>query len=174
MNKEHEFVIKPLLKYFKNNKNNWKVHTPDYPTSATGWDIEARCKKFDLLIEAKFMGGPFISKLNGLVTAPLVKRKCQLPKSTKPSFVCWALGAKNMKRNPYQLLLDYFVRNPKFWVHYQKDLNIKYVFIVNNGEVTRIDFTKFLEVISKYKKLSENVKLVGRREIANNLIGKSF
>ncbi len=174
MNKEHKFVIKPLLQYLEDHKNQWQVHIPKYPTSATGWDIEARSKNLDLLIEAKFMSGPFLSKLNGLVTSPLARRKRHYSETKKPFVICWALGAKIMRRNPFQLLWDYFVRNPIFWKHYHKDLKVKYIFLVNRGVVSRMDFSKFLSIAPEYKKLTKNTSLNVRREVATMLISKHF
>lgn len=174
MNKEYQFVIKPLLKFLRNQKTHSRIFVPRYHTSATGWDIEARSKNIDLLIEAKHLSGPFLSKLTGLVSAPLVNRKRHLPKRNKKYAICWAFGGKNIKRNPFQLLWDYFIRNPVFWEHYQTDLSVKYIFLVNGGRVSRLEFRKFLTLSSKYKHLSEDKKLSVRRNIATELIRKHF
>jgi hypothetical protein len=55
MTKEEQFVVKPLLKRLRKQKAQWEVHRPKYGTSATGWDIEARRKNLDMLIEAKYL-----------------------------------------------------------------------------------------------------------------------
>jgi hypothetical protein len=73
MTKEDRFVVDPLMRWFEEQKR-WTLHKPSHGTSATGWDIEARRKNQDLLIEAKYIAGPFLSSFAGLVTAPLVKR----------------------------------------------------------------------------------------------------
>ncbi len=174
MNKEHKYVIKPLLKYFENQRTIWEVDTPSYHSSATGWDIEARSKNIDLLIEAKQFSGSFLSKFNGLVTSPLANRKRRLPQSKRPYAICWALGPPFRNKNPFQLLWDYFSRNPVFWKHYHKDLKMKYIFIVNHNSVSRMDFGKFLSFTSLYKAQTKGATLKARRELATNLIKKNF
>lgn len=59
--KEEKFVVNPLIRWFKRQDAAWHVYKPSYGTSATGWDIEARRKNQDLLIEAKYIDGAFLA-----------------------------------------------------------------------------------------------------------------
>jgi len=59
MTKEERFVVRPLVRWFGNQQAHWEIKQPRYDTSATGWDIEARRKNCDLLIEAKYITGSF-------------------------------------------------------------------------------------------------------------------
>lgn len=74
MTLEERFVVRPLLRWFKRQKAQWTVVNPRYGSSATGWDLEARRKNQDLLIEAKYIDGPFLASFAGLVAAPLANR----------------------------------------------------------------------------------------------------
>ncbi len=64
MTKEEQFVVNPLVSWFKSQKAQWTVRRPAYGTAATGWDLEVRRNKMDLLIEAKYIDGPFLSSFN--------------------------------------------------------------------------------------------------------------
>jgi hypothetical protein len=59
MTKEEKYVVNPLSRWFKRQKAGWKLYRPLFGTAATGWDLEARRKNQDLLIEAKYIDGPF-------------------------------------------------------------------------------------------------------------------
>lgn len=173
MTQEEKFVVDPLVRWFKNQRVQWRIHRPAYATSATGWDIEVRRKNLDLLIEAKYISGPFLSSFTGLVTAPLAKRRQQLMvrKYRSRSYgVCWAIGAEYAMRNIYQILLDYLARNPVFWKHYSKDLRMMYVFFVENGKVTRIQFTTLLRLAEQYSKQVGDCLLRKRRLFAEELM----
>jgi hypothetical protein len=172
--REQRLVVKPLLQWLKRQKARWKLVKPKYGTSATGWDIEARRKNQDLLIEAKFITGPFLASFASLAAAPLARRPQRFVASKYRSWsynVCWAIGASYREANLYQILLDYLSRNLTFWKHYQKDLRLKYVFFVRNGRVARVRFVSILKIAVWYKKAAEQAGLHERRQIANKLMG---
>jgi len=175
LNKEYKYVVQPLVTYLKYQTVNWKIHTPRHHTSETGWDIEARSKNLDLLIEAKFMdNAPFLVKLNSLITAPLAKRKRNFPGNDKPYAICWAMGSEKIRYNDFQRLWDYIIRNTKFWKHYIQDLKVKYIFLVRKDATVRMDFRKIVAYSSRYKKLALNKSLVTRRRIAQEIIRRHF
>jgi hypothetical protein len=173
MTKEEQFVVNPLVEWFKNQKAQWTVRRPAYGTSATGWDLEIRRNKMDLLIEAKYIDSPFLSSFNGLVTAPLANRPQRWMATNYRSWcyhVCWAIGARSAMQNVYQILFDYLMRNPVFWKHYAKDLCMKYVFFVENGKVARIPFMTLLRIAKRYAREAENRSLRDRRLVAEELM----
>ena len=173
MTREEKFVVNPLIRWFKHQKPKWKFLKPKHGTSATGWDIEARRKNQDLLIEAKYIYGPFLASLNGLVTAPLANRRQHFMKRKYRSWsygVCWAISTNYTQRNIYQPLFDYFSRNFPFWSHYVRDLHMKYVFFVQDGRVAKISFDKILRQSERYKILARDRKLDERRIIADKLM----
>ncbi len=175
MTKEEEFVIEPLLKWFSKQRAQWKIYRPKHGTSATGWDIEARRKNNDLLIEAKFIDGPFLSSFTGLVTAPLANRPQHFMTQKYRSWchnVCWAIGANYEKRNIYQICLDYFTRNPTFWRHYCEDLRLKYIFFVIDSKVTRVPFTQMVKMAVEYGRKTKGKKIGARRIVAATLMEK--
>lgn len=175
MTKEEKFVVNPLIKWFKNQKANWKLYKPNFGTAATGWDIEAQRKNQDLLIEAKYIDGPFLASLNGLVTAPLANRPQHLIKRKYRGWsygICWAIGTNYAQRNIYQLLFDYFIRNLSFWNHYDQDIRMKNIFFVKNGQVARVSFSKFLNQSKSYYKDAKGKSLAERRIIADELAKK--
>lgn len=175
MTKEEEYVIKPLIQWFRKQKTKWELYNPKYGTSATGWDLEARRKNQDLLIEAKFIDGPFLSSFAGLVTAPLSNRPQHFMKKKYRSWchdICWAIGAAVQKRNIYQILLDYLARNPIFWKHYCKDLRLKYIFFVRDGKVAKVPFKHFLDIAALYEKKANGKVLKEKRTIAEELMKK--
>lgn len=100
--REYRLVVEPLIRWFK--AQDWCCQTPDYHTSARGWDIEAGQKNEYLLIEAKYISGPSIAALAGLVAAPLANRAlrfkipgCNERAGIKPPaklmpWCCWAIG----------------------------------------------------------------------------------
>jgi hypothetical protein len=174
MNKEELFVVQPLMRWFKRQKAHWNLRKPSYPSSARGWDIEATRKNQDLLIEAKYISGPAISSFAGLVIAPIAMRaQHSMARKYRGSghYVCWAIGI-NPPRNIYQILFDYMARNQQFWKHYGEDLRMKYIFFVQEGEVTRIRFTAFLLMTKLYAdRTDDKTSLKERRWIADDLVG---
>lgn len=177
MTKEEEFVVNPLCKWFHRQKAKWKAEQLPHGKSQTGWDIEARRKNKDLLIEAKYIDKQSItSAIAGLVLAPLSYRPQRNMKTKDRSWchsVCWAIGIKpNDKRHLYQAMFDYFARNPIFWKHYCKDLRLKYIFFVRDGKVAQVPFDKILDIAVHYGKESSDNRLKEKRAIANTLMAK--
>src|SRR3989338_8571113 len=123
MTKEETFVVDPLEKYFLDSKRSgakWTIkHRPKFGSSATGWDLQVERKNQVLLIEAKYIRGPFASALAGLVIAPLTNKTEKMRSGKKKSWssvVCWAIGCgynggkRNLKykmSGVYQILFDY-------------------------------------------------------------------
>jgi hypothetical protein len=175
MNREREFVVDPLVLWFRGQRANWQLDMPGYDVSATGWDIEAHRKNQDLLIEAKYIEGPFLASFSGLVTSPLANRPDQHLKRKYRSWsygVCWAIGSSRPLTHIYQILLDYFCRNPVFWKHYMEDLHMKSIFFIDNKKVAQIPFTKFLEISKPYGIIAPKNSLRKRRAIAEKLLAK--
>jgi hypothetical protein len=176
MTKEGKYVVNPLVRWFRRQEARWALKTPRHGTSERGWDIEARRKNQDLLIEAKYIDGPFLSSFSGLVAAPLANRTQHFMRRKTQSWsyqVCWAIGSPYSENHLYQILLDYLARNPKFWGHYQKDLRIKYVFFVRRNSVARVRFSDLIEVARTYAKgVSDNNRLDYRRSVAGHLLGQ--
>jgi hypothetical protein len=132
MTEEEKHVVNPLQRYFHNSSRSgakWHTKKKSKGRSATGWDLQVERKNRVLLIEAKYITGPFIFGLAGCTMAPLTKR----PEKTKSkkthswaAVACWAIGCgwprsgskrKNQKHNMrriYQVLFVYFARNVKF------------------------------------------------------------
>lgn len=175
MTKEEKFVVNPMMRWLKQQKADWKLYKPRYGTSATGWDIEARRKNKDLLIEAKYIDGPFLASFTGMVTAPLANRPQHFIVKKYRGWshgICWAIGTNYTQRNIYQLLFDYFIRNLHFWKHYVEDLRMDYVFFVENGKVAKISFGKILLLAKLYKLKASGKNLKERREMADELLGR--
>lgn len=173
--KEERFVVNPLIRWFKRQNAAWQVYKPSYGSSATGWDIEARRKHQDLLIEAKYVDGPFLASFTGLVTASLANRPQHFMARKYRSWchnVCWAIGANYEQRNLFQILFDYIGRNPMFWRHYAEDVRMKYIFFVSGGKVMRITFATFLKLADQYARLAADRPLSERRAVAGILISK--
>jgi len=171
--KEEIFVVNPVITWLKNQKADWHIRKPEHDLSETGWDIEAQRRNMDLLIEAKYIAGPFLSSFEGLVTAPLAKRPQHLMKRKYRSWchnICWAIGSSEEIGNVYQLLLDYFSRNLLFWKHYINDLKLKYIFLVKDKKVAKLTSKKLLEISRAYKNTSEGKKIKVRRENARELM----
>ena len=151
------------------------MRRPAYGTSATGWDLEIRRNKMDLLIEAKYIDGPFLSSFNGLVTAPLANRPQRWMATKYRSWcyhVCWAIGSRCAIQNIYQILFDYLARNPVFWKHYAEDVRMKYVFFMQHGRVTKIPFMTLLRLAERYEREAVGCDLRKRRLIAGELMSK--
>jgi hypothetical protein len=179
--REDRLVVTPLIDWLKKQKPGWIIDKPKYPTSARGWDIEARRRNEYLLIEAKYIAGPAIAAFAGLVAAPLAKRALRLNIPALEPWCCWAIGInppgpvgsevrKATTRNMYQILFDYMARNSKFWKHYGKDLRMKYIFFVQKEEVTSILFTEFLRMTKLYTDRAHGKRLKERRQIAEDLL----
>ncbi len=175
MTKEEKYVVRPIVRWLRSERAHWKVRTPRHGTSERGWDIEARRKNQDLLIEAKYIDGPFLSSFSGLVAAPLASRAQHFMRRKTRSWsyrVCWAIGTSYSENHLYQALFDYLVRNPKFWQHYYKDLRLKYVFFVRRNLVARVRFEDLITVARTYaKETSDNNRLDYKRAVAGHLLG---
>jgi len=176
MNKEHELVVKPLKKWFESQKAQWVVKIPDYVTAATGWDLEVQRKNQDLLIEAKYIKGPFINSFAGLTCAVLSNRPQKLLKTKYRSWnhgVCWAIGTSYVSRDVYQILFDYLSRNFEFWIYYGKYFKMKYVFFVQDGAVIKVPWPKLVITAKKYKQLTmADTSLKNKRVVAQKLMSK--
>jgi len=184
MTSEEKFVVNPLEKYFLDSKRSgakWTIkHRPGYGTSATGWDLQAERKNQVLLIEAKYIRGPFAAALAGLVIAPLTSKREKMKSGKKKSWsavVCWAIGcgyqrgerAKKYKMSGiYQILFDCLARNLEFWECYSKLLKVKYIFFVDNNKVGKISFSKIISLVEQYRS-SVDKPLQERRLLAEKL-----
>ena len=176
MNRESELVVKPVMRWFKRQQVKWKLFTPSHPISTTGFDIAAQRHNQHLLIEAKYIHGPFNTALAGLLVAPLSYRPDRHMRREYRSWatgVCWAIGSRHPLENIYQILFDYFYRNPLFWEHYRKDCKMKYVFFIRNKKVARITFQRLLEISKRYSLcVATKQPLQKRRAVAKNLMAK--
>lgn len=180
---EEKHVVLPLEKWFRSRKANWnRIIIPNYGTAATGWDLEVERKNQVLLIEAKYISGPFLASFGGLVTAPLAHRNQRTIKRKYRSWcaeVCWAIGSRYENRNVYQIFLDYIGRNMDFWRSYGSILRMKYVFFVEDGRVTRLTWNKILRCGEAYVQQTVKIpnsnirmKLAERRAIAEAIMRK--
>lgn len=185
MANEEKFVVNPLEKYLRDPKRSgakWSTkHRPKFGSSATGWDLQMERKNKVLLIEAKYIRGPFASALAGLVIAPLTNKKEKMKSRKKKSWssvICWAIGCgytggkrdqKYKMSGIYQILLDCLTRNFEFWRCYSKILKVKYIYFVDNQKVARISFDKIINLAIRYKS-SSDLPLHERRLIAEDLL----
>ncbi len=175
MNNEHELVVKPLIKWFNSQKANWQLDCPKYPTAATGWDLQARRKNQDLLIEAKYITGRFISYFSGMVCAPMSNKKQSFMKRKSHGWnegVCWAIGTSFKTRDVFQILLDYLSRNIEFWIFYGNHFRMKYIFFISDSKVKKINWTKLIQIAAKYLDVQNQKKLnlLERRVLAAKLM----
>lgn len=171
MTKEEKFVVNPLEKYFLDydrSKAKWITkNRPKFGSSATGWDLQMERKNQVLLIEAKYIHGPFASAFCGLVGSPLINRTEKMKSGKKRSWssvICWAIGWEH-KNGIYKILFKYLIRNLKFWKCYSRILKVKYIYFVNNkGEVAKISFNKIINLVD-VKSLSDEsfVKLLEKK-----------
>ncbi|MCX6754026.1 MAG: hypothetical protein NTV03_03160 [Candidatus Nomurabacteria bacterium] len=175
MNPEAKFVVNLLEKYFLDTERSgakWRTkNKPKYESSATGWDLQMERKNQVLLIEAKYIRGPFASAFAGLIIAPLSNRLETMKSKKKKSWcstICWAIGC-NYKEGVYQILLDYLSRNLEFWECYSKTLKVKYIFFIDNQKVAQIRFNKIINLATKYE-LSADKPLHEKRLAAKNLL----
>lgn len=175
MNPETKFVVNPLETYFLDfvrSGAKWNTKAkPKYETSATGWDLQMERKNQVLLIEAKYIRGPFASAFAGLVIAPLSNRPETMKSKKKKSWcstICWAIGC-NYKEGVYQILLDYLSRNLEFWKCYSKKLKVEYIFFIDKEKVAQIRFNKIINFATRYK-LSADKPLHEKRLVAKNLL----
>jgi hypothetical protein len=178
MTKEEEFVVNPLEAYFLDSKRSgakwWVKHRPDFGRSATGWDLQVERHNQVLLIEAKWIRGPFAAALAGLTIAPLTKKEEKMKskkRNSRYAVVCWAIGcgyqkaerAKKYKMSGmYQILFDCLARNLEFWDSYSNLLKVKYIFFVDNKKIGKISFSKILNLAEKYRPLL-GASLIERR-----------
>src|SRR3989344_6976433 len=177
MTEEEKFVVNPLEEYFLDqNRSGAKWHTkhrPNFGTAATGWDLQMERKNKVLLIEAKYIRGPFASALAGLVIAPLTNKTEKMKSGKKRSWssvICWAIGS-SYKNGIYQILFDYLTRNLKFYACYSKTLKVKYIYFVNSQKkVAKISFDKIINLATRYNKLSSGKPLPERRLLAEDLL----
>jgi hypothetical protein len=170
--REYQLVVSPLINWLQAQKPGWIVHHPKYHTSARGWDIEAWRENEYLLIEAKYIAASSISSFSGLVSAPLAMRAQHW---NDPSWCCWAVGIKpqieNRGRHVYQIFFDYLARNVEFWKHYSEDLRMKYIFFVQEGDVTMVSFSDFLDMTKLYSdRTDKKTPCKARRQIAEDLL----
>ena len=173
MTDEKEYVLEPLKNWFQRQKAKWQLMEPKNDRYETGWDLEARRKNEDLLIEAKFINRSFLSSFTALVTAPLAKRPQRFMKKKYRSWshgICWAIGTRYQLQNIYQILFDYFARNLIFWRHYGQDLHMKYIFFVKDNKVAKILFDDMLEKASIYERKTKDKALTEKRKIAEELM----
>lgn len=185
MNPEAKFVVNPLEKYFLDYERSgarWKIKDrPKHPSSATGWDLQVEHVNRVLLIEAKYIKGPFASALAGLTISPLVNRPEKMKRDlyrSRFAIVCWAIGCgyqrgervkKYKMSGIYQILFDCFARNLKFWKYYSKILKVEYIFFIDNGKVAKISFIKIINLAERYKSFI-NKSLHERRLAAEKLM----
>ena len=110
MTDEEKYVVEPLCDWLSAQEAHWEIELPQYETSSNGWDIQARRKNMDLLIEAKYMKRSSASALSGLVLAPLVNRPQKFMKRKEKSwcyYVYWAIGVPdNDNRNDLPPLIS--------------------------------------------------------------------
>lgn len=175
MTKKERFVVNPLIRWLKRQNAAWKIYKPAFGTAATGWDIEARRKNQDLLIEAKYIDGPFLASFSGLVAAPLANRRQHFMVKKYRSWsygVCWAIGTNFAQRNVFQILFDYVARNQVFWNQYAECIRMKYIFFVEDGKVARVPFGSFLRLGERYVALAANKGRAERRQLADKLMSK--
>ena len=186
MTKEERFVVNPLEEYFRDPKRSgavWKTkHRPRFGSSATGYDLQMERKNQVLLIEAKYIQGPFAPALAGLVIAPLTNKTEKMRSKKKKSWssvYCWAIGCgytgggRNLKYKMsgiYQVLFDCLARNLRFWEFYSKMLRAKYIFLIDNGRVAKIRFNKIIDLAGCYKLSISGKSLRERRLIAEDLL----
>lgn len=188
MGNEKKLVVNPLKRYFLNpGRSGARWHIKDEPrfeTAATGWDLQVERKNQVLLIEAKYIQGPFVAALAGLVIAPLTNKKEKMKSGKKQSWssvVCWAVGCSYEKGEKdkkykmggiYQRILDYFARNLAFWAAYSRTLKVKYIFLVDKKKVAKIRFDQIIELAVSYKPAldkSLNEKRKKAEELLKNL-----
>ena len=187
MTKEEKFVVNPLEKYFLDYRRSgakWEIKDkPKYGSSATGWDLQVEHTNKVLLIEAKYIKGPFASALAGLTIAPLMNRPEKMKRDlyrSRFAVVCWAIGCgynggkrdkKYKMSGIYQILFDCLIRNLEFWECYSKILKVKYIYFVDSQKVARISFDKIISMATQYK-LSSGKSLHEKRLIEEDLLKK--
>jgi len=184
MTKEERFVVNPLQKFLLDTHRSgagWRIkHRPRHGTSSTGWDLQVERKNQVLLIEAKYITGPFAAALAGLVIAPLTNKREKMKSHKKKSWsavVAWALGCgynrggrgKYKMAGIYQILLDCLARNIEFWRCYSRVLKVKYIFFMDQRKVAKIRFDKILTLAERFAPASD-LSLSRRREYAEELL----
>ncbi len=153
---EEKNVVNPLQKFLENRKRSgaqWTLlRRPAHGMGAKGYDLEMERKNEILLIEAKYLNGPFAASMSGLVLAPLTQKSPE--KSSWCNWIAWAVGWNPHKWSAarvYQNFLDYISREPNFWHAYSSELKLKYIFLVNPAKkVARIRFRSLQKDAQKY------------------------
>lgn len=160
--KETLCVVNPLEKFLRNRERSgasWKTeHKPKYETGAKGWDLQMERKNQVLLLEAKYLSGPFASVMAGLTLAPLTNKREKMQSGRSKGRWCanvaWAIGwnpKKYRAARVYQNLLDYLSRESDFWSAYHSTLRVKYVFFVDpQKKVARINFEQLMKHAGEY------------------------
>ncbi len=185
MNPEAKFVVNPLEAYFLDSSRSgatWRIkHKPKFESSATGWDLQVERKNQVLLIEAKYIRGPFAAAFAGLVVAPLTNKTEKMKSRRKKSWssvVCWAIGCgyKKGKRDVkfkmsgvYQILFDYIARNIDFWESYSIILKVEYIYFIDQKSVAKIRFGKIINLAKQYISYQDK-PLNDRRVLAEKLL----
>jgi len=184
MTKEERFVVNPLQAFLLDPRRSgaaWGIkHRPKHGTSATGWDLQAERKNRVLLIEAKYITGPFAAALAGLVTAPLMHRQEKMRSCKSKSWcavVAWGIGwgrqrgstRKYKMAGIYQIMLDVLARNLEFWKCYSRVLKVKYIFFVDQGRVAKIRFDRVITLAQRYAPVS-GLSLSEKRYRAEKLL----
>jgi hypothetical protein len=176
---EDTAVVDPLEKFFLDPKRSgatWKlIHRPK-PRSATGRDLHVARKNYnlELLVEAKYIKGPFAAPMSGLVLSPLVRKLKPLPRN---GVFCWAIGCgwqnqSDDMRETVCRLCDYFASNRKFWTCYSNLLRVKYIFFVDRKKkVAKIGFVRMVHLLRRY---DTSLKRGERRELAQVLLKLRF
>ncbi|MSU60529.1 MAG: hypothetical protein EXS52_01250 [Candidatus Staskawiczbacteria bacterium] len=180
MTQEEKLVVNPLEEYFKDPNRSgatWVTkNKPRFGTSATGWDLQMERKNQVLLIEAKYISGPFASAFAGLVIAPLSNRPEKMMSNKKRSWssvICWAIGCRN-RSDVYQILFDYLVRNLDFWKCYSEMLRVKYIYFVDNKKVAKISFSEIINLAIQYQSSSDKSLKERRLKAEDLLAGLNF
>jgi len=158
---EEKNVVNPLQKFLENRIRSgahWKVlRRPAYGTGAKGWDLEIERKNEILLVEAKYLNGPFAASMSGLVLAPLTEKSPV--KSSWCNRIAWAVGWNPHKWSAatvYRNFLDYISREPNFWHSYSSELKLKYIFLVNpEKKVARIRFRSLQKDARAYLRVAD-------------------
>jgi hypothetical protein len=176
--KETSCVVNPLEKFLRNRKRSgalWSTKDmPDHDTGATGWDLQMERPNEVLLIEAKYLSGPFASAMAGLTLAPLTNRREKMKSGRSKGSWCanvaWAIGWNPKKWRPariYQNLLDYLSRRPDFWSAYHSKLRVKYVYFVDpRKRVTRIACKQLMKLANEYRSVVDQPQPVRERNAA--------
>jgi hypothetical protein len=175
--KEERRVVQPLQSFLEDPKRSgaeWElVDRPVHGTGATGWDLQMERKNQILLVEAKYLAGPFLAAMAGLVLSPLTDRPAK--KSGWCNTTAWAVGWDPQKWRPariYQNFLDYTSRQPRLWRAYFSILSAKYLFLVDPAKrVARISFDQLMDHADDYQSALDWPQPV-REGVAHDLLSR--